>query len=153
MDKNKIPTFPTYDQIHEACEEMGSHLGPVDMVIGLSRGGLLPGVIVSHLLNIPFKPIEYSSTKGKGDKAYDNDIPDWIKNNSTPTTCYVVDDLVDSGHSLSEVTTILQENNFITKTVVMYYKTSSIIIPDYYKHQIPEDFGWIVFPYEISSYQ
>ena len=38
-----------------------------DVIVGISRGGLIPGVMISHKLNIPFKPV-HASTR---------DFPHW----------------------------------------------------------------------------
>ncbi len=32
-----------------------------DVIVGISRGGLIPGVMISHKLNIPFKPVHAST--------------------------------------------------------------------------------------------
>jgi hypoxanthine phosphoribosyltransferase len=147
----QVPSHPSYDQIHESCQQLCQRLVPVELVIGLSRGGLIPGVIMSHLLNIPFKPLEYSSSKGQGDKYCNNEIPDWIKLNSTPKTVCLIDDIADSGHTMLEVTQILQENNFRVVTAALYFKTTSVFIPQYYEYKIPENFGWVYFPWEITN--
>ena len=38
-----------------------------DVIVGISRGGLIPGVMISHKLDIPFKPV-HASTR---------DFPHW----------------------------------------------------------------------------
>ena len=38
-----------------------------DVIVGISRGGLIPGVMISHKLEIPFKPV-HASTR---------DFPHW----------------------------------------------------------------------------
>ena len=143
-----VPTNPTYSQLHEACETLAKRLGPADFIVGLSRGGLLPGVIISHLLDIPFKPLEYSSKSGAGDKICENVIPRWISDNETIKTVHLIDDIADSGNSLREVIQILTENNFRVEASVLYFKTSSVVVPHNYVYEIPPDSEWIIFPFE-----
>lgn len=147
-----VPSHPTYDEIHNRCEHIASllteHGEEFDLIVGLSRGGLLPGIIFSHLLNTPFKPLEYSSTKGKGDGLNSNSIPRWIIENEIPTRVLIVDDIADSGHTLNEIVDVFRGNNFRVLTATIYSKVSSVFIPDYSGYLIPESFGWIVFPFE-----
>ena len=37
---------------------------------------------------------------------------------------------------------------FNPKFGTLHYKTSSIAKPEYFAEEIPEDFGWIVYPWE-----
>ena len=32
-----------------------------DVIVGIRRGGLIPGVMISHKLDIPFKPVHAST--------------------------------------------------------------------------------------------
>lgn len=147
-----IPQYPSYDEIHSQCLNIAKNikqkLEKIDLVIGLSRGGLLPGVILSHELDVKFKPLEYSSVNGKGSGNNCNEIPKWINENKISQTAIVVDDLTDSGYTMKEVFDILSQNNFIVKTATVYHKESSVFVPDFYGWKIPEDFGWIYFPFE-----
>ena len=39
------------------CNKIESDNFIPDVVVGISRGGLIPGVMISHKLGIPFKPV------------------------------------------------------------------------------------------------
>ena len=41
---------------NEICELIEKDDFVPDVIVGISRGGLIPGVMISHKLNIPFKP-------------------------------------------------------------------------------------------------
>jgi hypoxanthine phosphoribosyltransferase len=62
---------PSYDEIHTACLGFAKFFEQknwkFDLVVGIARGGLIPAVILSHLLDLPLLPIDYSSRKGRGD--------------------------------------------------------------------------------------
>ena len=42
---------------NEICELIEKDDFVPDVIVGISRGGLIPGVMISHKLNIPFKPV------------------------------------------------------------------------------------------------
>jgi hypoxanthine phosphoribosyltransferase len=142
-----ILTHPSYDDIHAACVQLATYIqhSPriVDCVIGLTRGGLLPAVIMSHLLNLPITPVNYSSKHGAGDnKDHDNFLP--IMNHRS---ILFVDDICDSGKTLVE---LYKHYDYVPykQTAVIYYKESAVFEPTYFVHQIPKDSPWIIFPWE-----
>lgn len=61
--------------VHTLCKRITEELWEIDSVHGLARGGLIPAVMVSHKLDLPYSPVV------------------------TPTTL-VVDDICDSGVTL-----------------------------------------------------
>lgn len=159
-------SHPSYNEIHVASIDLakkaaGAFLVP-DVIIGLARGGLLPATIMSHYLDIPLIAISYSSKSGKGDnKHHNNYLPEIdviSKNNPVvfeikhPTIC-LIDDIADSGKSLYEVSSYYTQQGHNVYTAVLYYKELSnpLIKPRFYWREIPEDCGWIYFPWETRS--
>jgi hypoxanthine phosphoribosyltransferase len=93
---------------------------PPSYISGLPRGGLIPAVMLSHELNIPFIPLSLIE--------------------SLPTIdILLVDDIADSGETLEAY----RKYN----TAVLHYKMQSEHIPTYYGMEIPND-AWIVYPWE-----
>lgn len=144
-----IPTYVGYNSLHIFCTELAKQIQrntqhKVDCVVGLTRGGLIPAVIISHFLDLPVIPVNYSSKYGMGDnRNHDNILPK-INYKSILFT----DDVCDSGKTLIE---LYEHYHDIPhkQTAVLYYKQTAIFKPDYYVHVIPKDFPWIVFPWEI----
>lgn len=146
------PTSPSYDEIHNACISIASdikkHYSGVETIIGITRGGLIPATIISHLLDKPLFPLSYSSKAGKGDnKNHDNEIPLFT---NVGSKVLIVDDICDSGRTLNEVQYQLNKQNIETVTAVLYYKDhpNQVIVPDMYWRMVTENDGWIVFPFE-----
>ena len=52
---------------NKICDQIEKDEFTPDVIVGISRGGLIPGVMISHKLNIPFKPV-HASTR---------DFPHW----------------------------------------------------------------------------
>lgn len=125
---------------------------PPNCIIGLSRGGLFPAIVISHMLdNLEVIPVSYSSKSGKGDdKNYANALP--LIGGCHSATLLVVDDICDSGQTLKEVVDFYAMRSHHVYTATLYYKAipNGPIEPDIYWHQIPEDAPWIIFPWESS---
>jgi len=66
-----------------------------DVIVGLSRGGLTPGVMLSHWFNLPFKPVHASL----------RDFPHWDTYLPKPSDnkVLIVDDICDSGETFEKM--------------------------------------------------
>ena len=75
--------------VNTLCREIILDNFNPDVVVGLSRGGLTPGVMMSHWFQKPFKPV----------KAALRDFPDWedYLPKKTDKRILIVDDICDSG--------------------------------------------------------
>ncbi len=93
-------------------------------IYGLPRGGLIPGVMLSHALEIPMI----------------------LDKNAIWETTIIIDDIIDSGETLTKIT-ISQKAGF---TSALVYKTKSTFIPDGFGIQV-EGEEWIVFPWETEA--
>lgn len=147
---------PTYYDIQRGCSILTRHIlaredkrhnRPLQMVVALSRGGLVPGVELSHLLDLPLTPVCYSAKSGHGDnRNHLNVLP------QLPITEYntivLVDDIADSGHTLNEVQAHYSQN-FLVETAVLYWKKSSVHTPTYYWKELEVDSPWVEFPWEL----
>lgn len=147
---NKYPTHPTWDDIQDGCIKFVDTLldenKPIEAVVGLTRGGLVNAVIVSHLLyDIPVYAVDYSSKHGAGDNisSHSNDVP-----NIKQRRLLLVDDIADTGHSLKELQALLISRGHTVYTYVSFWKESSALTPDGYQYKIPTDAPWIVMPWE-----
>ena len=96
-------------------------------IYGIQRGGLIPAVLLSHKLNIPF---------AKGDIG-----PDTL----------IVDDICDSGETLDKIVKkyqTLYSTPFNLQTAVLHYKPhTSCFEPTIYSKEWNSD-DWIVYPWE-----
>lgn len=89
-------------------------------VFGLPRGGLIIATLLSYRLDIP---LLMHAAKG----------------------CLIVDDIADSGRTLSHYReNDTQFNRYFITT--MYYKERSEVVPDFYFKEKGD--AWIVFPWE-----
>ena len=126
------------------CEKIEADGFKPDVIVGISRGGLIPGVMISHKLSIPFKPV-HASTR---------DFPHWENYlpKSNDSKVLIVDDLADSGITLKKSIDWLNHTYGFyidepIRTGVLFYKAVSAFKPDYYVDYL-KDSPWIHMPYE-----
>lgn len=147
---------PSYEEIHNACKDIVAriqllHLG-LKSVAGVSRGGLLPATIISHMMSLPLTLIDYSSKEGKGDdRDHKNILPDVKPEDSA---VLIVDDICDSGKTLSEIITHFTNRHVAVYIAVLYFKhhDKQPVTPNFVWKTIPHDAGWVIFPYERNEY-
>lgn len=147
---------PSYNDIHNACVDIVRDVKrtgkPVELVLGIARGGLMPAVILSHMLEVPMKSVSYSSKSGKGDnKNHDNVLPTL---SDVKGTILVVDDICDSGQTLREIVDHFQAQGLSVLTATLFYKVheNQTFIPlDFFWRKILPDAGWITFPFERTG--
>jgi hypoxanthine phosphoribosyltransferase len=93
-------------------------------IMGLPRGGMVPAVMLSHKLNIPFF--------GTG----------MILNKNI----LVVDDICDTGETLNR----LKQSGCLTASI--HFKSTATVRPDFWYGIVGEE-DWIVYPWENRDSQ
>lgn len=150
---NFVLTHPSFENVKQAAQHIVNKLDDdgfrPDRIVALARGGAILGVVLSHKLNVPVTIVAYSSKKGKGDdRNHDNDLP-YIDDEKL----LIVDDLTDSGHSMSEVVAVytkVDSDDVVhqVKSATMYAKEGAVIQSDYYWHWLSKNAPFIHFPWE-----
>ncbi|MEJ2241393.1 MAG: phosphoribosyltransferase [Candidatus Bathyarchaeota archaeon] len=153
LDNNNF-IFPNWNQIYVSLIDISnmiqkSHFKP-DIIVGISRGGWIPARILSDLLqnqnlaNITTK-FYYGIEKSNSKPVITQQISISVKNKKI----LVVDDVADSGKSLTIINNHLREKGAKEiKFVTIYLKSHSSFIPDFYKSKTND---WIVFPWELKE--
>lgn len=120
-----------------------------DIILGIARGGLVPARIVcdflllNDILSITTQHWGIATNLGKArikfSLPHEADI--------SGKKVLVVDDVADTGDSISIVMDYLKEQNPLEiRTAVLHYKTCSTLIPDYYGEKL-EEWNWIIYPW------
>lgn len=97
MDEDSV-RFIHWSQIDRYCDIIVSQINEddwrPDAVLGLLRGGGVPGIVISHLLDVPFYGLNVSSVKDRNYKVvYDQYL-------RTNRKVLVIDDINDTGKTL-----------------------------------------------------
>jgi len=121
MEVNKI--YLSWEQVEGLIKDLILDIKLKNLkfnkIHGLSRGGLIPAVLLSHQLSIPYTD------------SIDDDT-------------LVVDDICDSGETLKNLT-----SKFKVKTAVLHYKPiTSSFTPTIYADTIYSKNDWIIYPWE-----
>lgn len=160
IDRKDFPTnsedsitfeIPSWDQTYNLLLELANAVQKSgfipDIIVGISRGGLIPARIISDLIEIPKLAnvaVEFyvgvAKTKLKPVIIQPVSVP--VENKKV----LLVDDLADTGKSLSLANSYLTAKGATElKIATIYYKPWSYIIPHYYQKETQ---NWVVFPWE-----
>lgn len=131
------------DELAESFIETG-FIDQFDRILAIPRGGLIPGVMLSHKLQIPLSALERPS-----------DVQDRV---------IIVDDILDTGSTLIDVFRRCPTVNLrsICIAVVIEKPVGRARILKYFGNaqsrpsvigaeQYDGSRGWVVFPYELSK--
>ncbi|MBA7669284.1 Xanthine phosphoribosyltransferase [subsurface metagenome] len=143
---------PSWDRIYELCIQVANQVRcsgyKPDLLVSVSRGGWVPGRVLSDLLenpNIATIKVEYyvdiykTHTKPK----ITQPLPIEVKGKKI----LLIDDIADSGKSLKLVKEHLAEQGAVdVKICTLYYKPWSILTPDFFVRMTD---AWVCFPHEI----
>ena len=131
--------------VNTLCREIVLDKLDPDVIVGLSRGGLTPGVMISHWMNKPFKSI----------KASLRDFPEWedYLPRKTDEKVLIVDDICDSGetfHKIREHINERKENGVDVRFATLWWNNECNFEPHYYINEIAKDTTktWIHFCWE-----
>jgi len=119
-----------------------------DLIIAIARGGLIPGVRLSHILKIPMRSIhmtfydEHDNRLEKPILLIPLQTPQEVQGKKV----LLVDDIADTGMTLKNAINYLRslEASEI-RIATIAYKPSSIVTPDFYLFTTTK---WVVFPWE-----
>ncbi len=125
-----------------------------NQIICIARGGMRVGDVLSRIYEIPLAILSTHSYSAAGGTLRGELV---IAEHMTMTAprlgdrILLVDDMVDSGHTLDLVhRTLPQRFPHITvcKTAVLWWKACSVFKPDYYVEYLPDN-PWIRQPFEL----
>ncbi len=145
---------PTWNQIYEmllcqAQKILAQNYRP-DIVVGITRGGLIPVRILADLLETSeFATIQIEFYVDINQTKTEPTLKQPIMTKVTGKKVLLVDDIADSGESLKLAKTHLQQHGASeVKTATLYQKPQSITTPDFNEKQTT---NWVVFPWDTKE--
>ena len=142
--------FPvSWDQFHRDARALAWRLsgaGPFEVIVSITRGGLVPGAIVARELGIRvIETISISSyrDKAQGELSVLKAIAAEIL--ARESGVLVVDDLVDTGATARIVRDLLPRAHFAT----VYAKPQGRPLVDTFITEVSQD-TWIYFPWHLG---
>ena len=136
--------------VNTLCRDITLDKFDPQVIVGISRGGLLPGVMMSHWLQKPFKPV----------KAALRDFPEWedYLPKKTDERVLIVDDICDSGETFTRMKSYIKgprlnqplELPTEVRFASLWWNNECDFEPHYYAQECAKDSEdiWIHFPWE-----
>jgi hypoxanthine phosphoribosyltransferase len=145
---------PTWNQIYEMlfcqAQKIEAKNYRPDIIVAIARGGVIPGRIMSDLLenpNLSFIQIEFYTNINQ--TLQEPNLKQTLIINVTGKKILLIDDISDTGKSLKLAKTHLQQQGASqTKTATLFQKPQSKTTPDFYEKQTTD---WVVFPWDINE--
>ena len=130
--------------VNTLCRTISLDKFDPQVIVGLSRGGLTPGVMLSHWMQKPFKPIKTSL----------RDYPEWedYLPKKTDERVLIVDDICDSGETFQKISDFIKERGVDVEVrfASLWWNNEVDFEPHYYVQECAKDTEgiWIHFPWE-----
>ena len=130
--------------VNTLCRTISLDKFDPQVIVGISRGGLTPGVMMSHWMQKPFKPIKTSL----------RDFPEWedYLPKKTDERVLIVDDICDSGETFQKISDFIKERGMKVEVrfASLWWNNEVDFEPHYYVQECAKDSAgiWIHFPWE-----
>ena len=130
--------------VNTLCRTISLDKFDPQVIVGISRGGLTPGVMMSHWMQKPFKPIKTSL----------RDFPEWedYLPRKTDERVLIVDDICDSGETFQKISDFIKERGMKVEVrfASLWWNNEVDFEPHYYVQECAKDSEgiWIHFPWE-----
>ena len=140
--------FISYKEVKKYIKNIGetiiSSKWKPDLIISVNRGGCVPGIYLSHLIDINHEVLTLSKNKKTNNSSYIKSIME------KHTTILVIDDINDTGKTMKEISEVYSKFLHKLKFAVLIDNKSSQFKVDFFSYKIDKtvDNSWIVFPWE-----
>lgn len=123
-----------------------------DVIIGISRGGLVPARVLSDILDIKeLYAIRIAFYKRAGERVENPRILQGLSVDIKGKKVLLVDDISDTGKSFHVgVEHIRAHGAFDVKTAALHINSRTSFIPDYF---ISKTSSWLVYPWEKNEFE
>ena len=134
------------DSLNKIVEQIENSNWSPNVIISINRGGCVPGIYLSHRLNLKHKVIDIQLRDS-------NRSPDFklVKQKiKRLDNILLVDDINDSGKTLKTIYDLINAYSKKIYNATLIYNQESIIKTDFYGRMIKrsEDKNWYIFPWE-----
>lgn len=161
MHVKKMPL--SWQQIETECRKIAldisnSEFKP-DYIVGLTRGGLVPAVMLSHLLKVPMHTLKVSL---RDDDANGSETNCWMAEDVVDAkNILIVDDINDTGATLKWIREDWDKSVFKGDIAYWWHKRVKVAVlvnnlasnedVDYWAFEVnkAEDDVWIEYPWEM----
>ncbi|MFY9287682.1 MAG: xanthine phosphoribosyltransferase [Alphaproteobacteria bacterium] len=153
MNTSSPKFFPvSWEELHRNAKALAWRLidiGPWKGIVAITRGGMVPAAIVARELDIrvieTVAAVSYKPNDGQPQQAEEVQIVKNPANVGDGEGWIVIDDLVDTGRTISVLREMLPKAHFAT----VYAKTMGRPMVDTYITELSQD-TWVYFPWDVE---
>ena len=133
-----------YADLLSMCDDLVHRVSTFkpQLIVGITRGGLLPAVHLSHALDVPMQTISWQ-TRVESNKEINQSLHQQIQHQKRVV---FVDDINDSGSTFEGISDAYKCSVDTVRMVSMVAKVDSRYPAD--ASLVIDDQRWVVFPYE-----
>ncbi len=148
----------SWNDVEDACQKLVQQVSKnrYDAVICIGSGGMVPGKIVSELLNLPLGIVavqRYSNRKVTSTIFLDAQVK-WLGPKPKTERILLVDDIIDQGHTIQKTANRLKRSLKPKKIDIgtLFFKPNKIKVDlsGFSVFYANETDDWIVFPWELK---
>lgn len=134
--------YISWNDVDEMIESLYEQLKNenIDKVVGISRGGLIPGVMLSHRLNAGFEPLEWQTRDGE----FQDRIKAMNFNKNLKGTIFV-DDICDTSTTIKQIKQLIPKSRW----AVLHQKAD--IELEFVATTLYNDDRWVIYPWEETT--
>ncbi|WP_297465108.1 phosphoribosyltransferase [Thermococcus sp.] len=146
MDRVYLTWWQVDRAVFSLAGEIRKHFRP-DVVVGIARGGLVPAVMLSHILgDLELKVIDVKFYKDVEKKMERPVITIPLHGSLEGKRVLIVDDVSDTGKTLEVVIEDVKNAGASeVKVACLSMKPWTKVVPDFYVFRTDK---WVVFPWE-----
>lgn len=101
MEKHKVSWNEFQGLVGKICRDISTTAWRPDYVVGITRGGLMPAVMISHYFGVPCETLKVSLRDGGQCESNLWMAEDAFGTTSAPKNILIVDDINDSGATIN----------------------------------------------------
>ena len=149
IDKNYFSTGQMRNALLQIEDQMVHSNWMPNVILGINRGGCIPGVYLSHRLKLPHEVLDIRLR----DHTTKPNISVLEKAYAYQKKILIIDDINDTGETFKYIEDQIGKGDGRIKFAALIHNKPSKIKVDYHGYEINKDEvpSWIVFPWEEWS--
>jgi uncharacterized protein len=124
--------FYSYQDFEVDCKKIANEIimsgEQVDYIVGVVRGGVMPAVCLSHLLELPMRCVSWSTFHAQQLREHALDVSEDIEDGKK---ILLVDDIIDSGRTMEELLDDWEQPRDKILIATLVYNIDQSITPNF----------------------